>query len=298
MNNEHVDPSLIRQDWIPRFRLMSNVLVQLERRRTYTQTITTLIPTSPPEATSALELERLSRTWMLVDNLLGVYTVIAKQLNLRIPEHRINVSKQLRDEPVPPTRDYLERIWLFPTLREGITSGGIKPKDITPTDYLAKLEPLIDRTIQRLSQRYTDYRTFHQRYEPIAMAHRHGRAIFHLHVTKTDKQGTTNITIDRSTTTLTAIRSPDKPGKPTAIVELVIDTDYEEEIAAIHKTLKADIHNITVFISALEATLPTFLAVIEHRATGTIRPPLPYLLLAEPNTEEEQRIASNFLQGH
>lgn len=292
MSVSEFDPVLVRADWVPRLRLATRILRQLERRHVYLEGITSL-PHSDLPVGNGLELERLSRAWMLVDNLLGVYAMVAYQLNARTD--RIAISQRLREEAVPPSREFLERAWLWSSLPEALSSGAVRPLGVTPEEYLRRLQPLTDRTLERLTDRYTRQRRFHEQYAPFAMAHRHGRAAFHLRVEVTEGPPV-HIKLRHDSEGITVLRRQ-RSERPVQVHTLLFDQEYQDDVAAVLHNTSADIRNYSRLLAALEAGMPDFLDAIERGATGTTRGRLPYILLAAPYTADEQPIANNFTEG-
>ena len=287
----------IRGDWVPRLRLMSRVLAELDLRSAYVQEITAIKQSAPADASTALELERLCKTWMLVDNLLGVFAVSGHQLNLQTTRGRLDVARHIDDESIPPPRAFLKRVWLYESLREQIVREAIRPRGVTRSDYLARLDGLIERSVDAISRRYVLMRGFRDRYAAIAMAHRHGRAVFQLGV-DANWETPVRITIRQSGNHLMAIRSPGKPGEPTQLCELTIDDIYFEEVSTVQGVVNADIMNYSALIGGLEAELPAFLEAVSSGRTGiTVRERIPYVLLAAPYSEDELAVANSFIQG-
>lgn len=282
---------------MPRLRLMANVLQQLRRRRAYIDFITTVQHSAPREAHLALEIERLSRTWMLVDNLLGVYTVVANQMNLRTTAARFQVARLVSQEVETPPPSFFDRVWLYEALREGILSGEIRVRDVTPVEYMSSLQPLLDRTIGRLTARYAAQRRFRQRYEALAMSHRHGRVAFQLAITSRQDVETVNISFDPTTDRVIAIRPSVDEAGTTVVDELTADDAYHDEIENVLEITTGDIENYAHVISAIETAAPGFLEMLEHGSTRRPGPRPPWILLAAPYDEEELRVATGFTEG-
>jgi hypothetical protein len=220
-------------------------------------------------------------------HLFSVYELQAEGIDTLDADRRRRLMGAALTRGRTPPRDYFERIWLYNLLNEALETGQLHVKNVAIAQYTPLLAGLLDRSVGELQTRFKQQHDFLMRYEPIVMAYRHGRTVFPVKLTMTATDGT----IERSPSTFTAFRGP------SAAVELTMDEAYHSELSAIREITKRDLKNLTTLYQATDHLLAIFLNFLDHPTTELYRGPFLWILIAQPETEDERRVLEAYQRG-
>jgi hypothetical protein len=180
---------------------------------------------------------------------------------------------------------FQKKIWVY-TLFKHITDAGFARRGLDPATARTILDQLAARSVAHLDAADETLRSFHAKYEPFGIAHKHGRAVFGMEARVEETAPGTGTVSFHATTTVATIIQPDSNGAAECL-SLVSDDELANDMAEAYAIIEEQVPRLHDMLRAITTAAEQALDYVEGRRAESRLETQSFHFFAAPYTDEE-----------